>query len=88
MGRESAIIADSTAFPGLPRITAQTRRKAAIASRDNYRCSPARGIWVGEGLGGTLADVFPRPKTGVLPVDCRLPKAYGKPGFYEMFTIG
>ena len=45
------------------------------------------GYWVGEGLGGTVEDVWLPPQAGVLLGAFRLMKADGKPGFYELFAI-
>jgi hypothetical protein len=45
------------------------------------------GYWVGEGLGGTVEDVWLPPRAGVLLGAFRLQKADGKPGFYELFAI-
>lgn len=45
------------------------------------------GYWVGEGLGGTVEDVWLPPQAGVLLGAFRLQKADGKPGFYELFAI-
>jgi hypothetical protein len=45
------------------------------------------GYWVGEGMGGTVEDVWLPPKAGVLLGAFRLMKADGKPGFYELFAI-
>jgi hypothetical protein len=46
-----------------------------------------QGYWVGEGLGGTIEDVWLPPKAGVLLGAFRLVKEGGKPGFYEFFAI-
>jgi Domain of unknown function (DUF6265) len=46
-----------------------------------------QGYWVGEGLGGTVEDVWLPPKAGVLLGAFRLVKEGGKPGFYELFAI-
>lgn len=45
------------------------------------------GYWVGEGLGGTVEDVWLPPQAGVLLGAFRLQKADGKPGLYELFAI-
>ena len=45
------------------------------------------GYWVGEGLGGTVEDVFLPPRAGVLLGAFRLHRTEGKPGFYELFAI-
>jgi hypothetical protein len=45
------------------------------------------GYWIGEGLGGTIEDVWLPPRAGVLLGAFRLHKADGKPGFYELFAI-
>jgi hypothetical protein len=46
-----------------------------------------QGYWVGEGLGGSVEDVWLPPKAGVLLGAFRLVKEGGKPGFYELFAI-
>jgi hypothetical protein len=46
-----------------------------------------QGYWQGEGLGGTVEDVWLPAKAGVLLGAFRLVKADGKPGFYELFAI-
>jgi hypothetical protein len=46
-----------------------------------------QGYWVGDGLGGTVEDIWFPPKAGVLLGAFRLMKADGTPGFYEIFAI-
>ena len=45
------------------------------------------GYWEGEGLGGTIEDVWLPPKKGVMLGAFRLVKADGSRGFYELFAI-
>lgn len=42
------------------------------------------GYWIGEGLGGTIEDVWLPPRGGVLLGAFRLQKADGKPGFLQL----
>ena len=44
------------------------------------------GYWVGEGLGGTMEDIWMPPRDGVMLGAFRLTKPDGK-GFYELFWI-
>jgi hypothetical protein len=44
------------------------------------------GYWVGEGLGGTMEDIWMPPRDGVMLGAFRLTKPDGK-GFYELFAI-
>jgi len=45
------------------------------------------GYWEGEGLGGTIEDVWLPPRKGVMLGAFRLVKADGSRGFYELFAI-
>ncbi len=47
-----------------------------------------QGYWDGEGMGGTVEDVWMPPRAGVMLGAFRLVKAGGAPGgFYELFAI-
>jgi len=69
--------------------------EAAAPAKARPAAPPARiadvawltGYWVGEGLGGTVEDVWLPPQAGVLLGAFRLVRADGKPGFYELFAI-
>jgi hypothetical protein len=45
------------------------------------------GYWQGEGMGGTIEDLWMPPAGGVMLGAFRLVRADGKPGFYELFAI-
>jgi len=44
------------------------------------------GYWVGQGLGGTMEDIWMPPRDGVILGAFRLVQPQGK-GFYELFAI-
>ena len=46
-----------------------------------------QGSWEGQGLGGTIEDLWGPPRAGVMLGAFRLTRADGKPGFYELFAI-
>ena len=47
-----------------------------------------QGYWEGEGMGGTVEDIWMPPRAGVMLGAFRLVKAGGAPGgFYEIFAI-
>ena len=46
-----------------------------------------QGYWEGQGMGGTIEDVWGPPRAGVMLGTFRLTRADGKPGFYELFAI-
>ena len=45
------------------------------------------GYWEGQGLGGTIEDLWGPPRAGVMLGAFRLTRADGKPGFYQLFAI-
>jgi hypothetical protein len=45
------------------------------------------GYWQGEGMGGTIEDLWMPPAGGAMLGAFRLVRADGKPGFYELFAI-
>lgn len=46
-----------------------------------------QGYWEGQGLGGTIEDLWGPPRAGVMLGAFRLTRADGKPGFYQLFAI-
>lgn len=73
---------------------------AAFAQADAPKTGPApsppariadvawmQGYWAGEGMGGTIEDVWMPPRNGVLLGAFRLVKSDGSRGFYELMAV-
>jgi hypothetical protein len=74
------------AFLGLP-VAAFAQGDAPAPPAKIADMAWLQGYWVGEGMGGSIEDLWGPPRAGVMLGTFRLLKADGSPRFYELIAV-